>query len=616
MMDPQLKRLLGYTKPYKLFVGLNILNNALYSFFGMLTFLVLKPMLDVLFGAGVEEKTVKPVWQGIKHAKSYFSDITAYYWSGYLEQHTEGEALTLVIFMVILLVFLKNLFGYAGLYFGTLLRNGILRDLRLQLYKKIEQLPVGFFTDQRKGDILTRITGDVDQVKDAVIVILEMLVREPLTILFTLGAMWFLNAQLTVFILIFVPVSGAIISLIGKKLKQQNIEQQKVSSEFLSLTEETLTGIKVIKSFNAEDLFYAKFKDIMARLYRSMNRLANRQNLASPLSEVLGVMIIAGIIGYGGHLVLVKHSLSASAFVTFIGLAYNVLTPAKNIARAGYAVRRGMGSAQRVFEILDMSVPIKDKPDAVSKTSFDEKIEFDRVYFKYEADEVLKDVSFTIPKGSTVALVGQSGSGKTTLANLLIRFYDVTRGSIKMDGIDIRDIKIKDLRSLMAIVTQESILFNDTVRNNIAIAKPDATEEDIVRAAKIANAHDFIMRLPQGYDTPIGEGGNKLSGGQKQRINIARAVLKNPPLMILDEATSALDTESERLVQEALDKLMENHTSLVIAHRLSTIKNADLIVVMEHGRVKETGTHAELMKQKGIYHKLVMLQSFDDLTAD
>ncbi len=616
MMDPQLKRLLGYTKPYKWYVFLNVFNNALYSFFGMLTFLVLKPMLDVLFGATVPGDVKKPVWEGLKHIKTYLSDWMTYYWSGYLQSHTAGDALKLVIITVIGLVFLKNFFGYTGLFFGTLLRNGMLRDLRLELYQKIEHLPVGFFTDRRKGDILTRITGDVNQVKNAALVILEMLVRDPLTIVFTLGAMWFLNTQLTIFILIFVPVSGAVISLIGKKLKQQNIEQQRLASEFLSHTEETLTGIKVIKSFNAEDLFYTKFKNIMQRLYRSMNRLANRQNLASPLSELLGVMVIAGIIGYGGHLVLIKHSLSASAFVTFIGLAYNILTPAKNIARAGYAVRRGMGSAQRVFEILDMPVSIKDKPNAVSKKSFDSEVKFERVYFKYEADEVLKDVSFTIPKGSTVALVGQSGSGKTTLANLLIRFYDVTGGSIKMDGMDIRDIKIKDLRSLMAIVTQESLLFNDTVRNNIAIAKPDATDDEIIRAAKIANAHDFIMQLPQAYETQIGEGGNKLSGGQKQRINIARAVLKNPPLMILDEATSALDTESERLVQEALDKLMKNHTSLVIAHRLSTIKNADLIIVMEHGRVKESGTHAELMQKKGIYHKLVMLQSFDDWTAD
>ena len=610
MSQNHLKRIARYAKPYKKHVAINVISNILYSFFGMLTFLVLYPMLNILFKVEVPQVKAKPVWEGIGSLKKYLEDWMAWQWSEYVSTHTSQEALAVVIGLVLAIVFLKNLFGYLAMVYATILRNGILKDIRAQLYAKILRLPLEYFTDKRKGDTIARITSDVYEVQMTSMTLLEMMVRDPMSILFTVIAMWMLNAKLTVFIFVFVPLAGLIISFIGKKLKQDSLEVQQVNSRFLSHVEESLSGIKVIKAFNAENLFTRKFISIITQMFRKTNRMVNRQNLASPLSEVLGVAVIAGIIAYGGHLVLVEKSLSASVFVTFVALAYNVLTPAKNIAKAGYAVRRGMASAQRVFAIMDADEKIKDKPHAVSKKSFEKEIALEHVHFKYEADEVLKDVSFNIPKGSMVALVGQSGSGKTTIAHLLMRFYDVSSGAIKIDGTDIRDIKLKDLRNLMAIVTQESILFNDTVRNNIAIGKPVATEEEIIQAAKVANAHEFIMELPQGYDTNIGDSGNKLSGGQKQRINIARAVLKNPPIMILDEATSALDTESERLVQEALDRLMQNHTSIVIAHRLSTIKNADKIVVMEKGRVKEFGSHRELMQQKGIYYKLVMLQSF------
>ncbi len=610
-MDRNLKKIIAYAKPYKKFISLNILSNILYSFFGMLSFLVLIPMLDILFNVQTKGIPPEPEWQGIGGIKSYLEQWLAHHWAVYTQTHETGEVLFTVIAIVIGVILLKNLFGYAALVFATFLRNGMLRDIRKDLYRKILSLPLGFFSDRRKGDTFSRVTSDVYEVQMTSMVFLEMIVREPMTILFSVIAMWMLDAQLSLFIFIFVPVAGLIISAVGKKLKQSSLEVQQVNGRFFSHLDETLSGIKIIKAFNAESLFTRKFDRILETMFRLTNRMVNRQNLSGPLSETLGVVVIAGIIAYGGHLVLIEKTLSPSVFMTFIALAYNVLTPAKNMAKAGYAIRRGLASAQRVFEIMEAKDRIPDSPGAVEKKSFDDKLELEHVYFKYEVDQVLKDVSFVIPKGYTVALVGQSGSGKTTIAHLLMRFYDVTEGVIKIDGIDIRNIKKKDLRNLMAIVTQESILFNDTVRNNIALAKPGASDEEIVRAAKVANAHNFIMQLPEGYDTVIGDQGNKLSGGQKQRINIARAVLKNPPIMILDEATSALDTESERLVQDALDKLMENHTSVVIAHRLSTIKNADLIVVMEKGRVIEKGNHNELMKKKGVYHKLVMLQSFD-----
>ncbi len=610
-MDKNLKKIIAYAKPYKKFISLNILSNILYSFFGMLSFLVLIPMLDILFNVQTNNIPPEPQWEGITNVKSYLEQWLTHQWALYVQTHESAEVLIFVIVLVIAVILLKNLFGYGALVFATFLRNGILRDIRKDLYAKILSLPIGFFSDRRKGDTFSRVTADVYEVQNTSMVFLEMIVREPTTILFSIIAMWMLNAKLTIFIFIFVPVAGMIISAVGKKLKQSSLEVQKLNGKFFSQLDETLSGIKIVKAFNAENLFQKKFNSLQDQLYRLKNRMMNRQNLSGPLSETLGVAVIAGIIGYGGHLVLIEKTLSPSVFMTFIALAYNVLTPAKNIAKAGYAIRRGLASAERIFEIMEAEVQIKDKPDAVEKKSFEDKIELQHVYFKYEKDEVLKDITFTIPKGSTVALVGQSGSGKTTIAHLLMRFYDINKGSIRIDGIDIRDIKKYDLRNLMAIVTQESILFNDTVRNNIALSNPDASMEEVIRAAKVANAHEFIMQLPLGYETIIGDQGNKLSGGQKQRINIARAVLKNPPIMILDEATSALDTESERLVQAALDKLMENHTSVVIAHRLSTIQNADLIVVMEKGRIIEKGTHKELMQKKGIYHKLVMLQSFE-----
>lgn len=420
-----------------------------------------------------------------------------------------------------------------------------------------------------------------------------------------------ISPKLTLFVFIFIPVSGFIISMIGKSLKSQSDKVQKEQAYFLSILEETLGGLKIIKGFNAEGIFNRKFQDSTDRFFKYSNRLLNRQNLASPASEFLGILVIAILLWYGGSLVLVDKTLAPDAFIVYMGLAYNILTPAKSISKASYAVKKGNAAAERVIEILETENTIADPANPERLTDLKDKITFDGISFKYEDDYVLKDFSLEVPKGHTIAVVGQSGSGKSTLANLLTRFYDVNKGAIRIDGIDIKNTTQEDLRSLIGLVTQDSILFNDTIKGNLLVAKEEATDEEIIRALKIANAWEFIEDMPQGIHTNIGDSGNKLSGGQKQRISIARAVLKNPPIMILDEATSALDTESERLVQSALDKMMENRTSLVIAHRLSTIQNANNIVVLSRGEIVEQGRHEELLAKQGVYYNLVKMQNIN-----
>jgi len=609
-MDSRIKQtFVKYIKPYKKQAVLSIISNVFFAFFSTLAFIAFIPLLEILFKEEKRETVVKPVWNGLSDIKSYLNDYLNYHWVNYINEHGFLGALTAIMLMIIIIIFFKNLFNYLALYFMTFLRNGILKDMRNDMYDKILSLPISFYSEKRKGDVITRMTSDVVEVQWASLIILEIIVREPLTIIFSVATMLFLNVKLTIFIFVFTPVAGLVISLIGKQLRRDShIVQQHVSS-FLSHIEETLTGLKIIKGFNAEKRFSDKFKKITYNIFKSNNRLVNRQNLAHPASEFMGVLVIVIILWFGGSMVL-KKELSPAVFLTFIALAYNILTPAKAIARAGYTIKKGMASVERIFTILDATSPLKDQPDAIEKKSFDKNICFEDVSFKYEDKYVLKNVSFTVQKGETLALVGQSGSGKSTIANLLMRFYDVNKGAIKIDGINIKNITKKTLRNLMGLVTQDSILFNDTVRNNIALSKPDATMEEIIYAAKVANAHDFIMELPNGYETKIGDAGNKLSGGQKQRLNIARAVLKNPPIMVMDEATSALDTESEKLVQDALDKLMKDRTSIVIAHRLSTIRNADKIIVMHKGKIVEYGTHQDLMQKKGVYHNLIQLQSF------
>jgi len=610
-MDQRIKQtFFKYIKPYKKFAFLSILSNVLYALFSTLAFVVFVPLLNILFEKEKQTSVVKPAWNGFMHLKDYLNNYLNYHWVNFINEHGYMSALSFIMIVAAVIVLFKNVFNYLAMFFMTFLRNGVLKDMRNDMYEKVISLPVSFFSEKRKGDVITRMTSDVREVQWASLIVLDIIVKEPLTILFTVIAMLMLNVKLTLFIFVFTPVAGYIISLIGKKLKRASHVVRKLNSNFLSHIEETLTGLKIIKAFNAEKLFDRKFKALTSSMYTATNKLINRQNLAHPVSEFLGVMVIITILWYGGHMVLIDKTLSPAAFITFISLAYNVLTPAKAIAKAGYTIRKGMASVERIFTILDAKNPLIDKPNAIVKKSFDKNLVLDHVSFRYEDDNVLKDVSFTVNKGETLALVGQSGSGKSTIANLLMRFYDVNEGAIKIDDIDIRDMTKKSLRGLMGLVTQDSILFNDTVRNNIALGKPDASMDEIIKAAKIANAHDFIMELPNGYDTNIGDSGNRLSGGQKQRLNIARAILKNPPVLILDEATSALDTESEKLVQDALDHLMTNRTSVVIAHRLSTIKNADKIVVMHKGEIVEMGTHQELMQREGVYHNLIMLQSF------
>ena len=602
------RKILRYALPYKRYAWLNIIANIFYAFFGSLAFVSLIPMLKVLFDDS-EVVAEVPVYTGIADIGDYTESYLNYYISNNIETSGEMNTLVIMIALVISTFLLKNLFGYLAMFFITFLRNGVLKDLRNDLYRKTVDLPVSFYSEKRKGDTIARISSDVLEIQHSFLSILELIVREPLMILFTIIFMLIISVKLTIFVFIFIPVSGFIISRIGKSLKRHSDNVQREQGFFLSILEETLGGLKIIKGFNAENIFNRKFRESTDRFFKYSHTLLNRQNLASPASEFLGILVIAILLWFGGSMVLVEQSLEPAQFIAYMGLAYNILTPAKAISKASYNVKKGNAAAERVLEILETESTIKDKPNAEEKSHFNESITIDEVSFKYDDEWVLKDFSLKVPKGSTVALVGQSGSGKSTIANLVTRFYDVNKGTISIDGMNITDMSQKSLRGLLGLVTQDSILFNDSVKGNLLIAKESATDEELIDALKVANAWEFVSLLPKGMDTNIGDGGNKLSGGQKQRLSIARAVLKNPPIMILDEATSALDTESERLVQVALENMMKNRTSIVIAHRLSTIQNADQIVVLSKGKIVEQGRHSELLALKGVYSSLVEMQS-------
>ncbi|AWH85337.1 antibiotic ABC transporter ATP-binding protein [Flavobacterium album] len=605
------KKIYRFAKPYKRQIWLNIFFNVLYALFSTLSLIAVIPVLKVIFN-DTKPVFVKPVYNNdLQSFKDFSQDYLNYFLTTSMKEQGQFTVLMYIIGFIITIFMLKNLCNYLAMYFITHMRNGVIKDLRTELYGKVVGLPSSYYNNTSKGDVIAKVTNDVNEISYAFLNILEMIVKEPLTILFTLGFMAWLSPKLTLFVLVFMPVAGFIISKVGKSLKKQSMRVQQQHGMILSTLEETVGGLKVIKSFTAEGLFKEKFRSINHQLFRYSNKVSNRQNLASPLSELLGIIVIGVLLVYGGYLVFEDKTMEAGFFLGYILLAYNILTPAKDISKASYALKRGNASAERVITLLETDVEIHDKPDAIEKHQFEKGIRLENINFRYEEENVLKDFSLTVPKGQTVALVGQSGSGKSTIANLLTRFYDVQEGSIKIDGIDIRDLTVHSLRSLMGLVTQDSILFNDTIRNNVSLGKPDATDEEILDALKIANAYEFVKDLPEGIHTNIGDSGNKLSGGQKQRLSIARAVLKNPPIMILDEATSALDTESERLVQQALENMMQNRTSVVIAHRLSTIQKADKIVVMQKGRIVEQGTHDELINHDGTYKKLVMMQSFE-----
>jgi len=604
------KRFLKYLIPYKKYQILSIIFNILYALFSSISMLSLLPMVKVLFDEG-EKIRVKPDFNGMKDFDLHYIENYLNYYITTLSE-SKGPLITLITIVgfVLSTFFLKNLFSYLSILYMTYLNNGILKDLRQDVYRKVITLNVGFFSNERKGDLIARMTSDINTIKSSFMNVL-MMIREPLTILFTLIGMIAISWKLTVFVFFFIPISGFLISKLGKGIKSQSGNIFALEGHLISNIEETLGGIKIIKNFTAENYFTKKFNDFTNDINNLNNSVGKVMSLSSPTSEFLGILVISILLVYGGSLVLVDKSLSGGAFMAYMGLAYQILTPAKAITRAIHDLQGGSAAYERVAFILDAQNPLLDKPYAKVITDFKHEIKFNNVSFKYNDDYVLKNFNLTIPKGKIVALVGQSGSGKSTIANLVTRFYDVNEGSITFDNVDIRDVTTKSLREQMGIVAQDSILFNNTIANNISLGIEDINEDKIIEAAKIANAHNFISDFPNKYQNNVGDGGNLLSGGQRQRIAIARAVMKNPPIMILDEATSALDTESEKLVQEAIENMMEHRTSIVIAHRLSTIQNADLIVVMNSGIIVEQGNHEELLKRNGTYAKLVSLQSLE-----
>lgn len=596
-----------FISPYKRYVTGNFLFNLLGALFGAIQLLTLKPVLGVLFGT---QKIIEKPLEWTFSLKN-IGDNLMYELSNIILKFGNEKALIYLGVFMLIMVFLKVGFSYLALYVMVPLRNGVVLDIRNQIYRKILELPLGFFSEERKGDIIARMTGDVQEIDNSIMSSLEMLLRDPMIIIISLVCMIYMSWSLTVFVFLLLPVVGYLIGKVGKSLKKPSMRGQNKMGELLSTIEESLTGLRIIKAFNGEKKARDHFSKQNTEYYHIMNSLMWRRYLAHPMSEFLGTAVIVIVLWYGGNLVLHKgSSLKPEEFITYLAFFYSIINPAKSFTTAIYSIQKGLASMERIDKVMMAENNIVDKENPQSVKTFTTQIEYKDVTFRYIEDDVLKKVNLTIPIGKTIALVGQSGSGKSTFVDLLPRFYDVSEGRIMIDGVDIRDYKIADLRGLMGNVNQDPILFNDTFFNNISFGVENATLEQVETAAKVANAHEFIIATADGYQSNIGDRGGKLSGGQRQRVSIARAVLKNPPILILDEATSALDTESEKLVQEALENLMKNRTSIVIAHRLSTIKNADLICVFHEGEIVERGNHEELLARDGIYKKLHGMQNF------
>ncbi|MDO5571027.1 MAG: ABC transporter ATP-binding protein [Bacteroidales bacterium] len=610
-MKEFLKVLRRFVPPYKHYLFLNIFFNLFSAVVSLFAFGTIIPILQTLFGINEKVSDYIPFSDVSYSLKEKILSQINWYISSLIDE--KGAPFTLMILGVVLIVmtFIKTGSSYLGSYFLIPIRTGVVRDIRNTIYKKILNLPMGFFSGERKGDVMARMTGDVSEVENSIMASLDMLFKNPILIIVNLVTLFLISWQLTLFVLVLLPVSGYIMGNIGRKLKRSSKEGQDQYGVIMSQMEETLGGLRIIKAFLAERKVSGRFESATNKFMRITNRIARRQALAHPMSEFLGTVTIAVLLWFGGTLILSgKGSLDAATFIYYLTIFYSIINPAKDFSKASYSVQRGLAAMERVDKILSAKNEIEQKKNPVALKSVGDSIEFRNAWFKYDQNWVLKDINLSIKKGETVALVGQSGSGKSTMADMLPRFYDIQKGEILIDGINIKDVAVYDLRNIMGNVNQEAILFNDTFFNNITFGVESATLEQVREAARIANADEFIMATDGAYEANIGDRGCKLSGGQRQRISIARAILKNPPVLILDEATSALDTESERLVQEALEHLMKNRTTLVIAHRLSTIKNADMICVMHDGEIVERGRHDELIKLDGYYKRLVNMQSF------
>ena len=603
------KRVLNYVFSFKKYFLLNILFSVFYALFSAVAFLSLMPMLEVLFN-GVNDIKEKPQLELSNNLGEFIENWLNFQVSSFAADDNQ-KAILFVVGVVIILFFLKNISNYFALFFSTLIRNGVIKNLKKNIYEKIITLPLSYFSKNKKGDLISRMSSDVIEVQNSFLSIIEIFIRDPLTIAFTIGAMFIISYKLTLFVIVFIPVSGFIISFIGKTLKRKSLLVQKEQAELTSITEETINGIKIIKSFLAESFFKNKFDKTNTNFLSFSNKLINRQNIAAPLSEFLGILVIGVLLWYGGQLVLIDMELKPAAFITYMGLAYGVLTPAKSISKAFYSLKKGNAAAERVFEIIDSKSEFFDDSNKENLNSFKKCIEFKNVSFKYENATVLNNISLKVNKGEMVAIVGSSGSGKSTLVNLIPRFFDIVSGKILIDDIDINDLSRLKIRSLIGIVSQDSILFNTSIKENIILGDSKGNiNKKLSESLSIANADEFVNELDDQDNYNVGDNGSNLSGGQKQRLAIARAVYSNSPILILDEATSSLDSKSEKLVQDAIDKLMINKTSIVIAHRLSTIQNANKIIVLDKGEIVEQGNHDQLIKNDSYYKKLIALQSF------